>query len=66
MIPSLGQDGYVLINDDGNNVDQPADTKETGGYDPKDPDDYPAPKYAVDSLNNRVKKERKDYLYNPA
>jgi hypothetical protein len=46
----------------GNNINDPAYSENADGNDPKKPDNYPSPEYAVDTLNQRIKEksENKD------
>ena len=62
----LCQECYLFVDDYGNNVDYPADPKETACKDPKNPNNHLAPKNAVDPLNDWIKKDRENNVNSPA
>jgi hypothetical protein len=60
-----GKKGNVFAKQHGDNINEPANSKDTEGYNPQKPDNHSAPQYTVDSLNEGIKKNSEDEVNQP-
>ena len=61
-----GKEGNVFMYQHGEDINDPANSKDSAAYDPQNPDYKPATKNAVDPLNYRIEENGKDKVYKPA
>ena len=64
-VAGSGEKGNVFLGQHGNDVNQPAYSKDTDRDDPKKPDYHLPPEYTVDSLHQRIKEKGEDEFNNP-